>query len=211
MASRSRAGSTRAASTRRAFRRTRTAKKSKTGLWVGLGIGVVTVVAFVITAFVAPGFLLSDDEENSASDNGGNGGDDSMSGAPSMPANPSMPADPPMPADPGSVDGTGAGGVKEASEALLQEIVGLVNAGDTNGLRQSLCVGDESEMEDYEEAIANGEQFTLTQVDEPQVTERVTAVDAIFLNSTGDRELVLFVYDGSCVFLVSYQEPLNQG
>src|SRR5690606_19763221 len=131
------------------------------------------------------------------------------SGAPSMPANPSMPADPPMPADPGSVDGTGAGGVKEASEALLQEIVGLVNAGDTNGLRQSLCVGDESEMEDYEEAIANGEQFTLTQVDEP--TEQVTQVDAIFLNSTGDRELVLFVYDGSCVFLVSYQEPLNQG
>src|SRR5690606_6236701 len=57
-------------------------KKSKTGLWIGLGIGVVAVVAFVITAFVAPGFLLSDDEENSASDNGGgNGGDGGGGGA----------------------------------------------------------------------------------------------------------------------------------
>jgi hypothetical protein len=33
----------------------------KTGLWVGLGIGVVAVVAFVVTAFVAPGFLVGDD------------------------------------------------------------------------------------------------------------------------------------------------------
>ena len=47
-------------------------KKSKTGLWVGLGIGVVAVVVFVITAFVAPGFLLSDDDDDSTSGGGGN-------------------------------------------------------------------------------------------------------------------------------------------
>ena len=46
-------------------------KKSKTGLWIGLGIGVVAVVAFVITAFVAPGFLLSDDDDDSTSANSG--------------------------------------------------------------------------------------------------------------------------------------------
>jgi hypothetical protein len=44
-------------------------KKSKTGLWVGLGVAVVAVAAFVVTAFVAPGFLLSDDE----GDSGGTG------------------------------------------------------------------------------------------------------------------------------------------
>ncbi len=53
-------------------------KKSKTGLWVGLGIGVVAVVVFVITAFVAPGFLLSDDDDdgNTVNDtaNGDGGG-----------------------------------------------------------------------------------------------------------------------------------------
>ncbi|NIJ14867.1 hypothetical protein FHU38_005275 [Saccharomonospora amisosensis] len=44
-------------------------KKKKTGLWVGLSAGAVVVIAFVITAFVAPGFLLSDKE-----DGGGAGG-----------------------------------------------------------------------------------------------------------------------------------------
>ncbi|TWE30049.1 hypothetical protein [Prauserella muralis] len=35
--------------------------KSRAGLWAGLGAGALAVVAFVITAFVAPGFLLGDD------------------------------------------------------------------------------------------------------------------------------------------------------
>lgn len=35
----------------------------KTGLWIGLSAVVVAVVAFVITAFVAPGFLLGDDDD----------------------------------------------------------------------------------------------------------------------------------------------------
>jgi hypothetical protein len=36
--------------------------KKKTGLWIGLTAAVVVVAAFVVTAFVAPGFLLGDDE-----------------------------------------------------------------------------------------------------------------------------------------------------
>ncbi|WP_143827490.1 hypothetical protein [Saccharomonospora viridis] len=289
-------------------------KKSKTGLWVGLGIGAVAVVVFVITAFVAPGFLLSDDDDDSTSANSGgnssgaqalaekvhngliaddtatlqqlacpdatemvhkaiehswevgdiriNGwiqenGDTAMvkatvtiteknreadiintfakkdgdwcwknvtieparaSGSNEMSDIPPLPSNPSVPNYPGSADGAGLSEVKADTEALLHAIGNLVNAGDTDGLRRSLCPGRESEMEDYEEAISNGETFHLTGVEEPRVTtsiddptEQVTQVDAIFLNSTGDRELVLFVYDGSCVFLVSYQEPLNQG
>lgn len=45
--------------------------KSKTGLWVGLSTAAAVVIAFVITAFVAPGFLLADDERTPAG--GGNG------------------------------------------------------------------------------------------------------------------------------------------
>ncbi|RBM22217.1 hypothetical protein DI005_06790 [Prauserella sp. PE36] len=40
--------------------------KRKTGLWVGLSAAVVVAAAFVITAFVAPGFLVGDDGEESA-------------------------------------------------------------------------------------------------------------------------------------------------
>lgn len=40
-------------------------KKGRTGLWVVLSLTAVAVVAFVITAFVAPGFLLDDDSKGS--------------------------------------------------------------------------------------------------------------------------------------------------
>ncbi len=36
----------------------------KAGVWVGVGLAVVTLVVFVITAFVAPGFLVGDDSES---------------------------------------------------------------------------------------------------------------------------------------------------
>lgn len=58
-------------------------KKSKTGLWVGLSIAVVAVVAFVITAFVAPGFLLSDDDDSDKSDNSAGGESQSQTSDPS--------------------------------------------------------------------------------------------------------------------------------
>src|SRR5699024_12165884 len=43
-------------------------KKSNTGLWVSLGsVGVLAVVALLITGFVAPGFFLSDDDDGGTS------------------------------------------------------------------------------------------------------------------------------------------------
>lgn len=47
-------------------------KKSKTGLWIGLGAGAVVIIVLLITGFVAPGFFLGDDEEPGGS--GGSGG-----------------------------------------------------------------------------------------------------------------------------------------
>jgi hypothetical protein len=49
--------------------------RQKTGLWVGLTIAAVAVIALAVTAFAWPGFLLSDDK---GGNNGGSGG-----GAPS--------------------------------------------------------------------------------------------------------------------------------
>ncbi len=44
--------------------------KKKTGLWVGVSVAVVALAAFGVTGFVAPGFLLSDDESGSHSAGG---------------------------------------------------------------------------------------------------------------------------------------------
>lgn len=41
-------------------------KKSKTGLIIGIAIGVVVLIAFGVTGFVAPGFLLSEASSSSA-------------------------------------------------------------------------------------------------------------------------------------------------
>src|SRR5699024_1666560 len=56
-------------------------KKSHTGLWVSLGsVGVLAVVALLITGFAAPGFFLGDEDEGGTA--GERGGGDS--GAKSM-------------------------------------------------------------------------------------------------------------------------------
>ncbi|MFD4192879.1 hypothetical protein [Amycolatopsis thermoflava] len=47
----------------------------KTGLWIGLTAGVLVVVAFLVTAFAAPGFLLGDDENGAAADRAPDAGD----------------------------------------------------------------------------------------------------------------------------------------
>jgi len=41
------------------------APKRKTGLWVGISVAVVALAAFGVTGFVAPGFLLDDEESDS--------------------------------------------------------------------------------------------------------------------------------------------------
>ncbi|WP_232286268.1 hypothetical protein [Saccharomonospora azurea] len=84
-------------------------KKSKTGLWVGIGIAVVAVVAFVITAFVVPGFLLSDDDdsESTSGDSGTSAG--------------------------GEQGGDGGPG------ALAQQIADALTSGDSATLQNLLC------------------------------------------------------------------------
>ncbi|ASR38620.1 hypothetical protein BAY61_30550 [Prauserella marina] len=49
-------------------------KKSKTGLWVGLSVLLVALVAFGVTGFLAPGFLLGDDEDEKTPGGGGEEG-----------------------------------------------------------------------------------------------------------------------------------------
>lgn len=47
--------------------------RNRTGLWIGLSAGFVVVV-FLITALVAPGFLLGDDERGDGGTGGASGG-----------------------------------------------------------------------------------------------------------------------------------------
>gem|GEM_PF-2442072 len=50
-------------------------KKGKTALWVSLGsVGVLAVVALLVTGFAAPGFFLSEDDDGGTSAEGGDDG-----------------------------------------------------------------------------------------------------------------------------------------
>lgn len=40
-------------------------KKNKAGLWAGIAVGVVVILALALTGFVVPGFFLSDDSDDS--------------------------------------------------------------------------------------------------------------------------------------------------
>lgn len=93
-------------------------EKKKTGLWVSLGVLVVAVAAFAITAFVAPGFLLSKDDNNQAG-SGDAGGTSSQPGPSGRP---------------------GTGGQSGSSpQATAQALVTALNAQDTSALNSMTC------------------------------------------------------------------------
>lgn len=98
-------------------------KKSRTGLWAGLAVGAVVLVALAITGFVAPGFFLGKDS----------GGAQAGPVAP-PPAAPST-SDTPSAAPPSSSDGESL----EKAVALAKQFVDRLNANDTKGAGAMKC------------------------------------------------------------------------
>jgi hypothetical protein len=107
-------------------------KKSKTGLIVGLagaGALVIALIAFAITGFVAPGFLLSDDETAEAA-------------PPAPEQDPNLPPKPEV-KDPGDAppppDGPAQPASDEDVERLAQEFVAAINDEDKDGAMRLVC------------------------------------------------------------------------
>lgn len=126
-------------------------KKSKTGLMVGIIVAVVAIAAFAVTAFVAPGFLLSEDKggtaatsENSGEGTGGDeGGGDTGGGG-----------------EGGDSGGGDDSGGSDATALINQIVQGFQNK-DSATLDGLVCPGSEPAIHGYTEEAEFVQEFEL--------------------------------------------------
>lgn len=133
--------------------------KKKTGLWIGIGVGAVAVVAFLVTAFLAPGFLLSDDDGDSGGTAGG------------------------TPASNDSGGGTGD------AKAFAQELVNAFNNHDTAALQSLACPNAHESVREVIRESNAVERVELVTVQENGNTATAAAyvtVDGEDLESTAE-------------------------
>lgn len=112
--------------------------KKKTGLIAGISAGAVVLLAgvFAFTAWVAPGFLL-DDEEQSADGNNNASPATSQSGEPTSSGSETSPE---TETSESAQSGERAPGAKTTPEATAQVIVAGFNAGDRQAVSETICL-----------------------------------------------------------------------
>ncbi|MDQ3790381.1 MAG: hypothetical protein M3422_24475, partial [Actinomycetota bacterium] len=119
-------------------------KNGKTGLVVGMGVAVVALVVFTITAFVAPGFLLGDEDSGGTSATAGDDGGSGGCGAGGVPDD---------------------GGVQDGSAQKVNALVSKIVQGfcdkDKETLTQLICPGSEHVIQPYVDEAEYVEEFAL--------------------------------------------------
>jgi hypothetical protein len=116
-------------------------KKSKTGLLVGVIVAVVAIAAFAVTAFIAPGFLLSEDK-------GGSGGTAATG------------EKDPGGDEGGGDDGGGDDGGSDATALINQIVQGFQNK-DSATLDGLICPGSEPGIRGFTEEAKYVQEFEL--------------------------------------------------
>jgi len=110
--------------------------KSKTGLIIGIVIGLVVLIAFGVTGFVAPGFLLSkDDGNNTAAPPPASSSEQAPTSAPKSSPKSSAPKSSPKSTESG---GTGSEGNPKGAQNL-KDFFAKVSAGDKAGALSLAC------------------------------------------------------------------------
>ncbi|HWD02189.1 MAG TPA: hypothetical protein VG674_07020 [Amycolatopsis sp.] len=133
-------------------------KNNKTGLWIGIAVAVVVVVALGITGFVAPGFFLSKDSSGSSTAQSSN-----PVPPPAAPSRPQQlptdePSEPGLPTDETDIPGTGDGGASPAeAKQAIDDFVAKINAKDNAGATGMTCQGTESFSKDSIDEATGGE------------------------------------------------------
>jgi hypothetical protein len=110
-------------------------KKSNTGLVVGVCVAVVALATFAVTAFAAPGFLLSDDKNSS----------DSTASSDETGDNTGSEVD---------------AGDTEAATLVEQIVQGFLDH-DEEALNQLVCPGSEPAIRGYTEEVEYVKEFEL--------------------------------------------------
>ncbi len=125
--------------------------KSKTGLIIGIAIGVVLLIAFGVTGFVAPGFLLSKDEgTNTAAPPPASSSSKAPSSAPKSSPKSSAPKSSPKSTESG---GTGSEGNPQGVQNL-KDFLAKVSAGDKAGALALVCADMKGTMGDSIDIMA---------------------------------------------------------
>ncbi|KZB85163.1 hypothetical protein [Amycolatopsis regifaucium] len=117
--------------------------KSKTGLIIGIVIGVVVLIAFGVTGFVAPGFLLGKDEgNNTAAPPPASSSEQAPPSAPKSSPKSSAPKSSPKSSESG---GTGSEGNPKGVQNL-KDFFAKVSAGDKAGALSLVCADMKESM-----------------------------------------------------------------
>lgn len=111
-------------------------KKNKTGLWVGLSVGAVVVIAFLVTGLIAPGFLLGDD------DNGAN------TAAPQATTPSARPS-----GSPGNSPGESS---EQAAEAATERFIDAINSASGDRALQLVCSQFRKDFEPFTKKVSAG-------------------------------------------------------
>lgn len=136
-------------------------KNGRTGLLVGIGVVVVALAVFTVTAFVAPGFLLGDKESGGTPTSAQEGGGCGKGGSPA--------------ADDGEV----VDGSAQKVNALVSKIVQGFCDQDEEALTRLICPGSEPAVQGYVDEADLVEEFELSgkvKDEGPTATAKVHAV-----------------------------------
>ncbi|AUI62368.1 Twin-arginine translocation protein TatA [Amycolatopsis sp. BJA-103] len=125
--------------------------KSKTGLIIGIVIGLVVLIAFGVTGFLAPGFLLNkDDGNNTAAPPPASSSSKAPTSAPKSSPKSSAPKSSPKSTESG---GTGSEGNPKGVQNL-KDFLAKVSAGDKAGALSLVCADMKATMGDSIDIMA---------------------------------------------------------
>lgn len=125
-------------------------KKSKTGLLIGIVIGVVVLIAFGVTGFVAPGFLLGKDDNNTAAPPPATSSEKPPASAPESRPKSSAPS---SKKSSESSEGSGSEGNPKGIQNL-KDFIAKVSAGDKAGALALVCPDMKGTMGDSIDLMA---------------------------------------------------------
>lgn len=165
--------------------------KKKTGLIVGISLGVVVVLAgvFAILAWVAPGFLLEDDDENSAE------GENSAAPSTSQSSEPTSGSETAPESSESAPSDERAPGAKSTPEATAEAIMAGFNSGNRQAVTATVCLSKPQEVG----PIPEGVQVEVT--GSAQVSGNAAKVPAKNVSQNRDYFLVLKNEGGAWCYL----------
>ncbi|QRP49091.1 hypothetical protein [Amycolatopsis sp. FDAARGOS 1241] len=129
-------------------------KNGKTGLWIGIAVAVVVVVAVLgITGFVAPGFFLGKDSSNTTAQ--------TQNPAPPARTSRPQPTESSLPTEETAAPGAG-GSASADGKQIVDDFVAKRNAKDASGALARACKGGNATMRgDIDEVIGGDPQLTV--------------------------------------------------